>query len=118
MAEDFAELAIELRGLKAWVDELPPAQLPGHLRPLTDRDYSQIGKLLQAMCFADFNIRRGANALQAAPSFKRRMVKVYRMQDSQVLQYLPGLVTAADLPEEEKSSAIEALKFCARVSGL
>ncbi len=118
MTDEFADLAIQQRELKAWVDALPPAELPNHLGPLTDRDYSQIGKLLQAMCFADFNIRRAANALQATPGRKRGALKVYRMQDSQVLQYLPQLVTEAELPDDEKSSAIEALKFCARVAGL
>lgn len=118
MDDQFAGLLDQQQELKAWVEGLSPDQLAAELRPLTQQDYALIGAFVQLICFADFNIRRAANALQMAPGRTGRRSKVYWMQDSQVIDYLIKLIREVDVPPDERDAGAAALEFISRMSEL
>jgi hypothetical protein len=109
------QLVAQMAELQTWVESMPVQDLLDQLEPLQSSDHELIGRLVQLMCFIDFNGRRAASALQSAPTYTGRKLDVGRMQDGQVIDHLKKLIEAVDLPSEEKSRGLKAMDI---ISGI
>ena len=94
----------ETKRLDAWVQSKPLGDILSALLSLTPEDYEIIGRIIQLMCFIDFNGRRALRALQAAPGASTK-TRVQHMQDSQVLSHLREAIANGDFPNEDRAAA-------------
>ena len=106
-----------VRKLDEWVRSQPLADVLSQVLGLTSADYEIVGRIIQLMCFIDFNGRRALRALQAAPG-AATATKVQHMQDSQVLSHLRDAIETGVIPDDEKADAKSACDMALEMANL